>query len=50
MILIKLYRQHAGNKLKNLTVITLIEYDHMVNVARLHAIYLLISCYLGTLL
>ena len=34
----------------NLTVITLTEYDHMVNVAELHAIYLFISCHLGALL
>ena len=34
----------------NLTVITLTEYDHMVNVAELHAIYLFINCYLGALL
>ena len=39
-----------GTKHTNLTVITLTEYDHMVNVAELHAIYLFISCYLGMLL
>ena len=30
-----------GTKHTNLTVITLTEYDHMVNVAEFHAIYLL---------
>ena len=39
-----------GTKYTNLTVITLTKYDHMVNVAELHAIYSFISCYLGTLL
>ena len=39
-----------GTKQTNLTVITLTEYDHMVNVAELHVIYLFISCYLGVLL
>ena len=39
-----------GTKHTNLTVITLTEYEYMVNVVELHAIYLFISCYLGTLL
>ena len=39
-----------GTKNTNLTVITLTEYDHMVNVTELHAVYLFISCYLGMLL
>ena len=36
-----------GTKYTNLTVT---EYDHMVNVVELHAVYLFISYYLGALL
>ena len=39
-----------GTKHTNLTLITLTTYDHMVNVVKLHAVYLFISCYLGALL
>ena len=34
----------------NLTIITLTGYDYMVDVVKLHAIYLLINCYLDALL
>ena len=51
MILIELYRQHAGNKTyTNLPLIMLTGYDHMVGVVKLHEVYLFISCYLGALL
>ena len=39
-----------ATKHTNLTVIMRIEYDHMVNVVKLQAVYLFISCYLGVLL
>ena len=39
-----------GTKHTNLTLITLIIYDHVVNVVELHASYLFISCYLSALL
>ena len=46
--------EYTGSTLRtkhtNLTVIMLTGYDHMVDVVKLHAIYLFMSCYLGTLL
>ena len=39
-----------GTKHTNLTLITLTRYNHVVNVVKLHAVNLFISCYLGALL